>query len=99
MLNNNNIDIAVQKGGRPCVSSCIEHTSVLSQIIREAKDLKGELAVVWLHLANAYGTVPYTLVELMLERYHVPDGIRELMKEYFNHLPLIFTVGDYTTSW
>ncbi|VDH94361.1 Hypothetical predicted protein [Mytilus galloprovincialis] len=70
MLSNEYIDIAVQKGGVPGVSGCIEHTSVLSQIIREAKDSKGELAVVWLDLANAYGTVPHKLVELMLERYH-----------------------------
>ena len=48
MLSNEYIDIAVQKGGVPGVSGCIEHTSVLSQIIREAKDSKGELAVVWL---------------------------------------------------
>ncbi|XP_063427466.1 uncharacterized protein LOC134710973 [Mytilus trossulus] len=81
------------------VSGCIEHTSVLSQIIREVKDSKGELAVVWLDLANAYGTVPHKLVELMLERYHVPDGVRALIKEYFNHLQLRFTVGDFTTSW
>ncbi|CAC5423518.1 unnamed protein product [Mytilus coruscus] len=99
MLSNDYIDIAVQKGGVPGVSGCIEHTSVLSQIIREAKDSKGELAVVWLDLANAYGTVPHKLVELMLEIYHVPDGIRELIKEYFNHLQLRFIVGDYTTSW
>ena len=35
----------------------------------------------------------------MLERYHVPDGVRELIREYFNHLQLRFTVGDFTTSW
>ncbi|XP_063448172.1 uncharacterized protein LOC134727719 [Mytilus trossulus] len=99
MLSNEYIDIAVQKGGVPGVSGCIEHTSVLSQIIREAKDSKGELAVVWLDLANAYGTVPHKLVELMLERYHVPYGVRELIREYFNHLQLRFTVGDFTTSW
>ncbi|CAC5418513.1 unnamed protein product [Mytilus coruscus] len=40
ILSNNYIDIAVQKGGVPGLSGCIEHTSVLSQIIREAKDSK-----------------------------------------------------------
>ena len=48
MLGNQYIDIAVQKGGVPGVSGCIEHTSVLTQIIREAKESKGELAVIWL---------------------------------------------------
>nr|XP_034324819.1 uncharacterized protein LOC117689102 [Crassostrea gigas] len=38
MLDNNYVDKAVQKGGVPGVSGCIEHTSVLNQIIREARD-------------------------------------------------------------
>ncbi|VDI21700.1 Hypothetical predicted protein [Mytilus galloprovincialis] len=66
-------------------------------IIREAKDSKGELTVVWLDLANAHGTEPKKLVESLLEKYHVPDGIRGLIKEYFNHLQLR-SVGDFTTS-
>ena len=41
MLDNKYIDIAVQKGGVPGVSGWVEHTSVLTQIIREAKEMKG----------------------------------------------------------
>lgn len=46
MLDNNYVDKAVQQGGVPGVSGCIEHTSVLTQIIREAREGKGELAVI-----------------------------------------------------
>ncbi|XP_062568263.1 uncharacterized protein LOC134230448 [Saccostrea cucullata] len=99
MLENQYIDIAVQKGGVPGVSGCIEHTSVLTQIIRETKESKGELAVIWLDLANAYGTVPHKLVELTLERYHGPEKTRVVLKDYFDHLQLRFTVQDYTTAW
>ncbi|XP_033755855.1 uncharacterized protein LOC117338607 [Pecten maximus] len=99
MLDNQYIDIAVQKGGVPGVSGCIEHTSILSQIIREAKELKGELAVVWLDLANAYGSMPHKLVQMTLERYHVPEKIRLLLQRYFDRLQLRFTVQDFTTSW
>lgn len=73
MLDNNYVDIAVQKGGVPGVSGCIEHTSVLTQIIREAREGKGELAVIWLDLANAYGSMPHKLVQLTLEKYHIPE--------------------------
>ena len=58
-LANEYLDISVQKGGIPGVSGCIEHTSVLSQIIKEAIKNKGDLAVIWLDLANAYGTLPH----------------------------------------
>ncbi|XP_062585204.1 uncharacterized protein LOC134246875 [Saccostrea cucullata] len=56
MLENQYIAIAVQKGGVPGVSGCIEHTSVLTQIIRETKESKGELEVIWLDLANIHST-------------------------------------------
>ena len=36
-LANKYIDTSVQKGGVPRISGCLEHTSILSQLIREAK--------------------------------------------------------------
>ena len=67
--------------------------------MREANVSKGELAVIWLDLANAYGTVPHKLVELTLERYHAPGKTRALLKDYFDNLLLRFTVKDFTTAW
>ncbi|CAC5421779.1 unnamed protein product [Mytilus coruscus] len=37
LLSNEYIDLSVQKGDMPEVSGCIEHTSVLTQILREEK--------------------------------------------------------------
>ena len=62
--------------------------------MREAKESKGELAVIWLDFANAYGTVQHKLVELTLERYHAPGKTRALLKDYFDNLLLRFTVKD-----
>ncbi|CAC5364670.1 unnamed protein product [Mytilus coruscus] len=45
LLSNKYRDISVQKGGMPEVSGCIEHTSVLTQILREAKEKKSDFAV------------------------------------------------------
>ncbi|XP_052256427.1 uncharacterized protein LOC127861786 [Dreissena polymorpha] len=56
LLQNKYIDTAVQKGGVSGVSGCIEHTSVITQIIKEARENKGDIAVIWLDLANAYET-------------------------------------------
>ena len=60
LLNNNYIDISVQKGGVPGVSGCVEHTSVPSEIIRDARENKGDLTVLWFDLANAYGSIPHS---------------------------------------
>ncbi|KAK0141886.1 Transposable element Tcb2 transposase [Merluccius polli] len=53
LLKNEYIDTAVQKGGIPKVPGCLEHTGVVTQLIREAREGKGDLAVLWLDLTNA----------------------------------------------
>lgn len=41
---------SVQKGGISGVPGCLEHTEVVTQLIREACKNKGDLTVLWLDL-------------------------------------------------
>lgn len=79
LLKNQYIDPSVQKGGIPGVPGCLEHSGVVTQLIREAREGRGNLAVLWLDLANAYGSIPHKLVEVALERHHVPCNIKTLI--------------------
>jgi hypothetical protein len=99
LLDNNYIDISVLKVGVPGISGCLEHTCMISEIIREAREKKGDLAVIWLDLANAYGSIPHKLVELMLERYYVPEKIKMMLKGYFENISIRFTVNGKETKW
>lgn len=82
LLKNNYTDTTVQKGGVPGIPSCMEYTGVVTQLIREAQKSKGDLAVLWLDLANAYGSIPHKLVQLSLTKYHVPERIQNLILDY-----------------
>ncbi len=66
-LKNSYIDTSVQKGGIPGVPGCLEHTGLVTQLIWEAHEGKGDLTALWLDLANAYGSIPHKLVELALQ--------------------------------
>ena len=99
MLANQYNDLSVQKGGVPGVSGCIEHIAVVTQTLKEAKVNKGDIAVLWLDLANAHGSIPHKLVDLTLERYHVPDKYCKIIDDYFNKIKLRFTVGNDVTTW
>lgn len=57
LMKNKYIDTSVQKGGIPGVPGCLEHTGVVAQLIREARECNGDLAVLWLDPANAYGSI------------------------------------------
>ncbi|XP_039504261.1 uncharacterized protein LOC120460516 [Pimephales promelas] len=99
LLKNTYIDTSVQKGGIPGVPGCIEHTGVVTQLIREAREGKGDLAVLWLDLANAYGSIPHRLVELALSRYHVPEKIQNLILDYYNNFSLRVSSGTLISEW
>ena len=99
MTGNQYVDTAVQKRGIPVFSGCIEHVSIISQLISEAKVNTQDLTVVWLDLANAYGTIPHSLIETALKHYHIPDQVINIIRSYFGGIQLRFSVVDYTTSW
>ena len=93
------IDPAIQKGGVPGVSGCLEHTAILSQLIREAKTEKKNLVVTWLDIANAYGSIPHDVIKKALERAHVPENTRQLIENYYSDVRIRFTTREFTTDW
>lgn len=64
---------------------CLEHTGVLTQMIRDAREKKSDLTVLWLDHANAYGSIPHKLVEEALKRHHVPSSISGLISDCYNN--------------
>ncbi|XP_053339380.1 uncharacterized protein LOC128510861, partial [Clarias gariepinus] len=99
LLKNSYIDTSVQKGGVPGIPGCLEHTGVVSQLIREARKNRGDLATLWLDLTNAYGPIPHKLVKNALTRHHVPENITNLILDYYNNFQLRVTSGSLTSAW
>ena len=98
-LANKYIDTSIQKGGVPGISGCMEHTAILSQLIREAKAEKKGLVVTWLDIANAYGSIPHSLIKLALRRAHVPEEFCNLVESYYGNVKIRFTTKNFTTDW
>ena len=99
LLKNKYIDTSVQKGGVPGIPGCVEHSSMITAIIREAKERGGDLAVIWLDLANAYGTIPHKLIAKMLEIYKIPSKTQSMLQSYYDKLVMRFTVNGKETKW
>lgn len=58
LLRNSYMDTSVQKGGIPKLPGCLEHNGVVTQLIREAREIKVDLVVLWLDLTTHMG--PYS---------------------------------------
>jgi len=99
LMANRYVDAEVQKGGIPGVPGCIEHASMSWEAIQRAKANKTELHVIWLDLANAYGSVPHCLLWRALQMYHVPESVIEILKNYFGDFRMRFTTKSFTTEW
>lgn len=55
--------------------------------------------MLWLDLANAYGSIPHKLVELALHRHHVPSKVSHLILDYYSNFRLRVTAGSGTSDW
>ena len=96
---NKYIDTRIQKGGVPGISGCLENTAIISQLIREARTEKKDLVLTWLDIANAYGSIPHKVIEVALERAHVPEVVRSLVRSYYDEVHIRFTTQDFTTTF
>ncbi len=67
--------------------------------IQQVKREKLDLHVVWLDLANAYGSVPHKLIDFALDFFHVPVCVRDIIARYFDNLHMCFPLEGCTTGW
>ena len=93
------INTSVQKAGIPGFPGCLEHTSKIWHTIQECKKLRKNLSVVWLDLANAYGSVPHALIEFATEILWIPEKVRNFIMQYYSDFHMRFTTNQLTTSW
>lgn len=67
--------------------------------IQKAKREKTHLHVIWLDLANAYGSVPHQLISYALEFFHMRPCIKNLVSLYFSNLQMCFELQGFMTWW
>ncbi|KAK7886737.1 hypothetical protein WMY93_026358 [Mugilogobius chulae] len=96
---NEYIDTTVQKAGISGFSGCLEHTSMIWHQIQKAKRESKDLHVVFLDLANAFGSVPHKIIWTALNYFNVPRTITTLIQSFFRDIQLCLTTEQYTTAW
>ena len=100
MIHNNKfIDNSIQKGSIEKIPGCWEHLSMVWHALKEARVKKSNLAVIWLDIANAYGSIPHKLIVFALHRYGVsPQWIR-LIETYYEGIFSKSFSESATSAW
>jgi len=57
-----------------------------------------DLAVVWLDIVNAYGSIPNQLIQVVMHQYYIPDHSSNLIMNYFNNNHFRFSSSRFTTT-
>lgn len=97
MTSNGYLDTSVQKAFLPGIPGCLEQYEKLSSVIGEAHRKHRSLAVCWLDLANAYGSVHHALIKYALERYHAPPCFLSLISNLYTDLSATITCKSWST--
>ncbi len=95
---NKYIDTSAQKAGISGFSGCLDHSSMIWHQIQTAKVEKRDLHVVFLDLANAFGSVPHELLWSAFSFFHIPDTITALVKSYFQDLQFCLTTSEFALA-
>ena len=55
--------------------------------------------MVWLDLANAYGSVPHAMIEYFMDFFWIPERVKDYVMKYYEEFQMQFSTGKYTTRW
>jgi len=98
LLANGYIDTTVQKAGIPGFSGCMEHSAMVWDLIQQSRKEEEDLAVVWLDLANAYGSVPHAAIMYALDFFWVPEHVIQTIKAYLDVYKISFVTPAYRSK-
>ena len=74
-----------QKGFLPGLKGIQEHTFLLESAITEAKKRHDDLHIVWLDLANAFGSLPHSTLNKLFESLPLPAHTSTILKDMYTN--------------
>ena len=97
MLDNGYLNRSIQKAFMTATPGCTEHHSKLATILAEARRKHKSLAVSWLDLANAYGSVHHMLIQFAMKHYHTPPQLCLILESLYSDLSATILTPEWST--
>ena len=68
------------------VASSIEHSTLIFEALKEAKEEYRSICLAMLDFANAYGSIRHNLIRFAMEWYHFPLWLCKLIFCYYDRI-------------
>ena len=98
MKANGYYDLGIQKGFINDMAGCAEHTTMLSELLKNAKQTGRQITVCWTDLENAFGSLRHDLIQFALDWYHFPIEIRKFVYDYYEGLYIKVRTSKWITE-
>ena len=82
----------------PSTLGVVEHQVKLAAVIKAARKQKCCLAIAWLDIANAYGSVHHSLIQFSFAHYHAPLEFCHLLHSWYTGLSGIISTDLWSTD-
>ena len=81
----------------PTTPGCSEHHLKLASILKDAKRKHKSLAICWVDLANAYGSVHHNFIFSTI--YNAPPKLRKVVESFYTGLYASVSSGMWATPF
>ena len=97
LCENKYIESNIQKGFWSNISGTIEHTELLSHVLKHAKNKQRQLVVTLFDLKNAFGEVHHNLIKSVLQYHHLPPPVIQMIEDLYTDYHISFMTNAFTT--
>ena len=80
------IDTSMQKAFVQNINGTIEHNQVLQEVLSSARTKKKTVHCTFFDLKDAFGSISHKLIEICLDRYHIPINIKSYIVNLYSGL-------------
>ena len=98
MKPNSYYDLGIQKGFTNDMAGCAELTTMLSELIKNAKQTNRQITVCWTDLENAFDSLRHDLIQFALDWYHFPMAFRQFVHAYYEGIYIKIRTSKWTTE-
>ena len=86
MLENKYLDSTAQKAYLDGINGCVEHVTVVQEVIQHARLNNKTVHCTWFDLMDAFGKVPHALISYVMKHYNFPQRIITYITSLYSKL-------------
>ena len=98
LTQNSTIGTSTQKGFITGTNRVMEHMASMTAIIENARSMKCSLYIIFLDLANGFGSISHQLTHDMLTHIQLPPPVVQYLGDVFSKLQVFVSTPDWNTD-